>query len=104
MRHELKVFQLDVKSVFLNGKLEEVIYVEQPQGFVVKGKEDQVYRLQMTPLQAPRVWNKKIDEYCQSVFERSPNDLSLNVKKNCRDFLVIFLYVDDRIYFGTNDN
>ena len=40
-----KIYQLDVKSTFLNGYLEEEIFVEQPEGFVVKGKEDKVYQL-----------------------------------------------------------
>ena len=54
-----KVYQLDVKSAFLNSLLQEEIYVEQPEGFVVKGKENHVYRLNK-PLyglkQAPRAW------------------------------------------------
>ena len=40
-----KIFQLDVKSTFLNGKLDEEIYVKQPQGFFVQGGEEKVYRL-----------------------------------------------------------
>ena len=40
-----KVHQLDVKSAFLNGFLKEEIYVEQPDGFKVQGKEDKVYKL-----------------------------------------------------------
>ncbi|RDX76719.1 hypothetical protein CR513_43268, partial [Mucuna pruriens] len=46
--------QLDVKSSFLNGPLEEVVYVDQPQGFVVKGKENKVYKLKKAPHQEPR--------------------------------------------------
>jgi hypothetical protein len=41
-----KVFQLDVKSAFLNGVLQEEIYVEQADGFVIQGEEDKVYLLQ----------------------------------------------------------
>ena len=43
---ELQVFQLDVKSTFLNGDYEEEVYVEQSMGYIKKGKEDKVYRLQ----------------------------------------------------------
>ena len=40
-----KIFQLDVKSAFMNEKLDEEIYVEQLQGFFVQGAEEKVYRL-----------------------------------------------------------
>ena len=43
---ELQVFQLDVKSTFLNGDFKEEVYVEQSMGYIKKGKEDKVYRLQ----------------------------------------------------------
>jgi len=45
IRRDRKVHQMDVKSTFLNGFLEEEIFVEQPKGFIVEGKEDRVYKL-----------------------------------------------------------
>ena len=44
IHHRRKIYQLDVKSAFLYGSLEEV-YIEQPEGFMIKGQEDKVYRL-----------------------------------------------------------
>jgi transposase InsO family protein len=59
------VFQLDVKSAFLHGELTETVYVEQPLGYVMKGKEEQVYRLHKALYglkQAPRAWYSKIEQ------------------------------------------
>lgn len=54
-----KVHQMDVKSAFLNGVLQEQIYIEQPKGFVVDGTEEKVYRLHKALYglkQIPRSW------------------------------------------------
>ncbi|KAI9166016.1 hypothetical protein LWI28_024708 [Acer negundo] len=71
-----KIYQLDVKSAFLNGFLEEEIYVEQSLGYVKKGKEDKVCRLKKALYglkQAPRAWNMRIDDYFQkNRFEKCP--------------------------------
>lgn len=103
---EIKVYQLDVKSAFLNGELEEEVYVEQPEGYVIKGSEDKVYRLRKALYglkQAPRAWNSKIDRYFQqNKFIRSPSEPSLYVKTQGKcDFIMVCLYVDDLIYAST---
>ena len=61
-----KIHYLDVKSTFLNGVLEEDIYVEQPEGFQVPGCEDKVYKLHKALYglkQASRDWYSRIDAY-----------------------------------------
>lgn len=58
-QNEWKLFQLDVKSTFLNGTLHEEVYIDQPLGFAIKGQEDKVYKLKKTLYglkQAPRTW------------------------------------------------
>ena len=61
----LHVRQLDVTTTFLNGKLEEEVYMDQPEGFVGKGKEGLVCQLKHSLYglkQAPRCWNSILDE------------------------------------------
>ena len=60
---EMYVHQMDVHTAFLNGKLDEDIYMCQPEGFVVKGKEDMVCHLHRSRYglkQSPRCWNKEL--------------------------------------------
>ena len=57
---------MDVNSTFLNGNLEEEVYVEQPQGYEVPRQENKVYRLKKALYglkQAPRAWYNRIDSY-----------------------------------------
>lgn len=104
---KLDVFQLDVKSAFLNGDLQEEVFVEQPLGFVKNGEEGKVYKLQKALYglkQAPRAWYTKIDSFfLQNQFERSENEPTLYVKKEGENgFIVVSLYVDDIIYFSSS--
>ena len=84
-QNEWKIFQMDVKSTFLNGYLEEEIYIEQPLGYVQKGEEDKVYWLKKALYglkQAPRAWNTRVDEYFQkNGFVKSPYEHALYTKK-----------------------
>lgn len=106
---QLPVYQFDVKSAFLNGDLEEEVYVSQPEGFVVKGSENKVYRLRKALYglkQAPRAWYSKIDAFFQdSKFMRSENEPTLYLRQHSNgDFLVVCLYVDDMIYMGSSES
>lgn len=103
-----KLFQLDVKSAFLNGELEEEIYIEQPLGFEEEGKEDHVLHLHKALYglkQAPRAWYSKIDEFFRREnFKRSDNDHALYTKETDGKLLVVFIYVDDLIVTGDDEN
>ena len=65
-QHKWSIYQMDVKSAFLNGILEEEVYVEQPLGYMRRGEEKKVLRLKKALYglkQAPRAWNYRIDKY-----------------------------------------
>ncbi|CAL8175188.1 unnamed protein product [Prunus armeniaca] len=101
-----KLFQLDVKSAFLNGVLHEEVYVDQPLGFMVKNKEDRVYRLKKAFYglkQAPRAWYEEINSYfTKAGFQRSPSEATLYVKAAESGIIIVSLYVDDIIYTGSS--
>ena len=100
------IHQLDVKSAFLNGYLEEEIFVEQPEGFAVQGKENKVYRLKKALYglkQAPRSWYSRIDAHLMNLgFEKSLSEFTLYIKKVDGEILVISLYVDDLLVTGSS--
>ncbi|KAL0545154.1 hypothetical protein IC582_020300 [Cucumis melo] len=100
-----KIFQMDVKSAFLNEYLEEEVYLEQPPGYSVKGQEDKVLKLKKALYglkQAPRMWNSRINKYfLDNGYLRCPYEHSLYIKVNGHgDILVVCLYVDDLIFTG----
>jgi hypothetical protein len=61
---------MDVKTTFLNGVIDEEVYIEQPQGFEVHGGKSHVCRLKKALYglkQAPKAWYSRINEYLQSM-------------------------------------
>ncbi|WVZ10601.1 hypothetical protein V8G54_015131 [Vigna mungo] len=99
------IHQLDVKSTFLNGYLEEEIFVEQAEGFALQGQEDKVYLLKKALYglkQAPRSWYSRIDAHLMSLgFVKSLTEYTLYIKKVNEDILMISLYVDDLFVTGS---
>jgi hypothetical protein len=73
-----RIRHIDIKSVFLNGDLKEEVYVHQPLGFVIPGKEGKVLRLRKTLYdlkQALRAWNAKLDSTLKGMgFGQSPHE------------------------------
>ncbi|PRQ55986.1 putative RNA-directed DNA polymerase [Rosa chinensis] len=101
------VYQLDVKSAFLHGELEEEVYINQPPGYVKQVFENQVYRLKKALYglkQAPRAWYSHIDAFfVKEGFCKCPYEHTLYTKLGDDGrILVMCLYVDDLIYTSNN--
>ncbi|WVZ04159.1 hypothetical protein V8G54_024965 [Vigna mungo] len=99
--------QMDVKSAFLNGTLEEEVYVCQPPGFIKKDHEQKVYKLNKALYglrQAPRAWNKHIDSLLTRYgFQKCIVEYGIYVKF-CDQIgtLLVCLYVDDLLVPGSS--
>uniref|UniRef100_A0A2N9H7K1 Retrovirus-related Pol polyprotein from transposon TNT 1-94 n=1 Tax=Fagus sylvatica TaxID=28930 RepID=A0A2N9H7K1_FAGSY len=102
----LHLEQLDVKTAFLHGDLEEDIYMSQPQGFIVQGKENLVCKLRKSLYglkQAPRQWYKKFDSFMYSTgFTRCQADHCCYVKSFDNSYIILLLYVDDMLIAGSS--
>ena len=96
---------MDVKSVFLNGKLEEEVYIEQPKGFIFSENKDCVCKLKKSLYglkQAPRTWFSRLDSYLkQQGFKRGVTESNLYLKIEDKNMIIVVVYVDD-IIFGSN--
>nr|GEZ80453.1 hypothetical protein [Tanacetum cinerariifolium] len=96
----MTIYQIDVKTAFLNGKLREVVYVSKPKGFVDQDKPNHVYRLNKELYglkQAPRMWYDMLSSFLLSQeFSKGAVDLTLFTRKVGRDILLKYgmLYVD----------
>ncbi|KAL0374359.1 UNVERIFIED_CONTAM: Retrovirus-related Pol polyprotein from transposon TNT 1-94 [Sesamum radiatum] len=104
--YDLEIHQMDVKTAFLNGELDEEIYMEQPEGFVVPGQEKKVCRLVKSLYglkQAPKQWHEKFDRTMLSNgFKINECDKCVYVKSSHNSFIIVCLYVDDMLIMGSN--
>ena len=104
--NEFRLFQMDVKSAFLNGIIKEEVYVEQPPGFGDDKHPDWVFKLNKALYglkQAPRAWYEKLSSFLiNHGYDRGNVDTTLFIKRMNNEMIVVQIYVDD-IIFGSND-
>lgn len=103
-----RIYQLDVKSAFLHGELNEDVYVEQPRGYEKKGSEHKVYKLQKTLYglkQALRSWFSRIEAYFISEgFQKCHTEQTLFTKWSKEGkILIVSVYMDDLIFTGNDE-
>ncbi|KAH9672026.1 protein ALUMINUM SENSITIVE 3 [Citrus sinensis] len=101
------LYQMDVKSAFLNGYIMEEVYVKQPPGFENEKFSDHVYKLSKVLYglkQAPRVWYDKLKNFLlDNDFSIGKADTTLFVKYKNQDIFIVQIYVDDIIFGSTNE-
>nr|GEY10698.1 retrovirus-related Pol polyprotein from transposon TNT 1-94 [Tanacetum cinerariifolium] len=105
--YDLHLEQLDVKTAFLHGNLDEEIYILQPEGFEQKGKKNLVCRLNKSLYdlkQVPRCWYKRFDSFIIGLgYNRlHANPCAYFKRFGNNDFVILLLYVDDMLVAGPN--
>jgi hypothetical protein len=104
--HDFKLYQMDVKSAFLNGPISELVYVEQPLGFEDSKHPNHIYKLHKALYelkQAPRAWYEFLKDFLlRKGFEIGKADPTLFTRKVKHDIFVCQIYVDDIIFGSIN--
>jgi hypothetical protein len=104
--HNFKLYEMDVKSAFLNGPIKEEVYVEQPPGFEEEAYPNHVYKLHKALYglkQAPRAWYECLRDFLiKNSFKIGKADSTLFTRKAGDDLFVCQIYVDDIIFGSTN--
>ena len=98
---DMEIHQMDVQTAFLNGNREHEIYMKQPIGFVQKGKENFVCKLEKGLYglkQSARCWYQMLNDYLQQVhYQQCPSDPCVYWKQTDRGLIIIAIHVDDLI-------
>ncbi|GKB84899.1 retrovirus-related pol polyprotein from transposon TNT 1-94, partial [Tanacetum coccineum] len=104
----ITIYQMDVKTAFLNDELNEEVYVSQPKGFVDPDHPTHVYRLKKALYglkQAPRAWYNTLSRFLlESKFSKGVVDPTLFTRKTGKHILLVQIYVDDIIFASTGPN
>jgi hypothetical protein len=106
--HNIKLYQMDMKSAFLNGYIQEEVYVKQSPGFEDYKQPNHVYKLRKTLYglkQAPRAWYERLRDFLLSKgFTMGKVDTTLFIKKIGKELFVLQIYVDDIIFGSINQD
>jgi hypothetical protein len=104
--HTFKLYQMSIKSVFLNGLIKEEVYVEQPPGFESEEYPNHVYKLYKVLYglkQAPKAWYECLSGFLiENGFRVDKADSTFFTRKMGKDLFVCPIYVDDIIFGSTN--
>jgi hypothetical protein len=104
---DLELHHMDVATAFLNGTLDEELYMQQPEGTVVPGKEGLVWRLKKSIYglkQSSRAWYQELDGFLLSLgFKRTVSDHSVYVKTDKGTYAIIVVYVDDLLLAANSE-
>ncbi|GKB17517.1 retrovirus-related pol polyprotein from transposon TNT 1-94 [Tanacetum coccineum] len=102
---DFKLFQMDVKSAFLNGFINEEVYVAQPPGFIDFEKPNHVYKLKKALYglkQAPKAWYDRLKAFLiKHEYKMGMVDNTLFTKKKSSNLIIVQIYVDDIIFGST---
>ena len=102
VQRDLQLYQVDVTTAFLNGILEEEVFMRQPEGFVIEGQEHLVCKLKRSLYglkQSPCCWNSTLDEYLKRLgFVQLTNDPCINVASGGE--IIVGVYVGDVVVAG----
>ena len=105
-RMDLELYQMDIKTTFLNGELDEEIYMDQPLVFELKGQEHRVCKLKRSVYGlkwASRQWNLKFHQaILKDRFTMMEEDHCMYIKRSNNYFIIISLYVDDILIAGND--
>ena len=102
--HDMEIRQFDVKTAFLNGKLDESVFMQQPEGYDDgSGRVCKLNRSLYGLKQSPRNWNARFIEFLgQEDFVATPEDTCVFVRHRDNDLMIVCLYVDDGLVCGSD--
>jgi len=103
---DMEIHQMDVQTAFLNGNLEEEIYMKQPSGFIQKGKENLVCKLEKGLYglkQSARCWYQMLNDHLQKAdYQQCPSDPCVYWKRTSCGLITIAIHVDDLIILSSD--